>query len=458
VDGIDWLGGGDTIVRDCFIRAADDIFALYGNFVGYGDQNMQTPGLDVTNITVEKCVLSTSISNVVRTSFPKKVFNSANFVMRDSDIIHGGTGGCGVPFALFEIWGDQGASGRHVSYLFENIWLEYWYSLLHLRQSNPAIRDITFRNIWALTPSMVPSVISGDVAQVRLENINLAGTLVNSDRELPLEIDSGAQAPEYVSSQNKPRASFTVAPGAIRPGKPVTLDAAHSSSKANMTSYQWLFGDGTQATGKRVRHIFPDGDGTLRDGSGQFRVLLKVTDAEGHIDWAYQPVMVSPSLLPGVRPASVSPGLNYRYYEGTFTSQTDFGSLKPVASGSASGLNRSLPRRANDFGMVYEGYLSVPVDGAYLFLLTSRDGGRLEIDSQTVGTSPAPFPQRCGTVGNSVQGTWSVRALKAGMHAIRVTGTHGKGSDAFGLKWQGPGFSLKDIPDSAFFRVPVPKV
>jgi hypothetical protein len=31
-DGIDWLGGGDTAVRNSFIRAADDVFAMQGNW------------------------------------------------------------------------------------------------------------------------------------------------------------------------------------------------------------------------------------------------------------------------------------------------------------------------------------------------------------------------------------------------------------------------------------------
>jgi len=29
-DGMDWLGGGDTLVQDSFFRASDDIFAMYG--------------------------------------------------------------------------------------------------------------------------------------------------------------------------------------------------------------------------------------------------------------------------------------------------------------------------------------------------------------------------------------------------------------------------------------------
>ena len=56
---------------------------------------------------------------------------------------------------------------------------------------------------------MAASAISGDVAQVRLENVNVAGTRVSSDKDLPLQIESGAEAPEYVSSQDTPRAAFT---------------------------------------------------------------------------------------------------------------------------------------------------------------------------------------------------------------------------------------------------------
>ena len=55
--------------------------------------------------------------------------------------------------------------------------------------------------------------------------------------------------------------------------------------------YTWLFGDGTTAYGRSVRHRFPDALGTEldgRNGAGRFRVLLHVTDKAGHQDWAAQ--------------------------------------------------------------------------------------------------------------------------------------------------------------------------
>ena len=136
-DGMDWLGGGDTVVRDAFIRAADDVFALQGNWDGYEAEAMARPGEDVSNIRIENSVLSTSISNIVRVNWPHKTFNSSNFVLQNSDVIHIGVGGCVVPFALFELWADPDGRGMHTGYRFENIRMDDWYSLVQIRQPNP---------------------------------------------------------------------------------------------------------------------------------------------------------------------------------------------------------------------------------------------------------------------------------------------------------------------------------
>ena len=48
---MDWLGGGDTVVRNAFLRASDDVFAMQGNWDGYKDEDMVRPGHDVQNIT-----------------------------------------------------------------------------------------------------------------------------------------------------------------------------------------------------------------------------------------------------------------------------------------------------------------------------------------------------------------------------------------------------------------------
>jgi len=92
---MDWLGGGDTIVRNSFLRASDDVFGIQGNWDGYTEEEILAPGKTVQNILIENSELSTSISNVVRPGWPQKTFNSRNFTLRDSDILHAGIGACG---------------------------------------------------------------------------------------------------------------------------------------------------------------------------------------------------------------------------------------------------------------------------------------------------------------------------------------------------------------------------
>ena len=138
-DGMDWLGGGDALVRNTFLRASDDDIAMQGNWDGYTDEEILRPGHDVQNILVEDSQLSTSISNIVRSGWPQKIFNSRNFTLRNSDILHGGIGACGQTFGLLGMWGANGSKGDHSNYTFENLWLDNWYSLVQIDHAEPAV-------------------------------------------------------------------------------------------------------------------------------------------------------------------------------------------------------------------------------------------------------------------------------------------------------------------------------
>ena len=439
-DGMDFIGSGDATVYDCFIRASDDDFALQGNWLGYGEDNWNTPGHDAANIVVENSVLSTSISNIVRVNWPRKEFNSGGFTMRDSDVIHMGMGGCVVPFALLEIWADPGGRGNHAGYLLDNIRLEDWYSLLQLRQPDGAIRDVKLRDVWALDgESLVPSVLDGAVDGVTLENVKVG--------DLPMEVSSGAAQPTRIPGDG-PQASFTVTPSVIVPRRPAQFTAVAGKG----VTYQWLFGDGTSAQGRVVNHAFPDAEGTVRDGSGRFRVLLRVIDTHGRSDWASHSVTATTSLQAPITAASTAPGLHYRYYEGTWSHPPKFDALTTVSSGIAANLNLAVRLREDDYAMAYEGYIAIPADGGYTFTLLSRDGGELEIGDAVVAVSPEPVAQVCGSVGNMVQAVRGSIGLKAGLHPIRIAITDSAGPGGFGLRWEGPGVPLFDVPASALFH------
>ena len=200
-DGMDWLGGGDTIVRNAFLRASDDDFALQGNWDGYTDADLARPGHNVENILIENSELSTSISNSVRAGWPRKIYNSHNFTLKDSDILHGGIGACGQTFGLFSFWDADGAQGDHSDYTFENLFLDNWYSLVQMEQEYPGLHGFTFRNIWALDqPPLADSTLIGDVAGVTLENVKYGQKRAEADANIPLVVSGGAAASlEYAS-------------------------------------------------------------------------------------------------------------------------------------------------------------------------------------------------------------------------------------------------------------------
>jgi hypothetical protein len=409
-DGIDWLGCGDTVVRNCFFRCSDDIFAIYGNTHFY-DKEASVPGFDVRNILIEGCVLSTSISNVMRVGWQNKTFDSSNVTLRDSDVVNMGMGSCFVPFALAEFWADPDGHGVHENYLFEDLRLDSWYSLTQLRQpARPTakLRNIRFRNIRSVdAPSLVPSTITGDVSGISFENITFGDRRIGADAQLPL-LHAPDAAPTLWLPSGGPRAEFAYTDGLLSAGRTVRFDARAAQERGRIVRYEWLFGDGRRAAGPVVEHVFPDTLGTTLDGSGRFRVQLTVTDQRGRSDTIARPVVIAGRLLPATQ-----------------------------ARHGAAGLREGSRGR-------HEGYLKVPADGGYTFMMMSPDGAYLQIDDAVLFDDGTIEPLVCNTPGNRMQHHVASLALRAGMHRIVVSG-----SAAATLYWQAQGIRLEPVPTTA---------
>jgi len=455
-DGMDWLGGGDSIVRDAFIRASDDDFAVMGNWDGYTDEEILRPGHDVQNILIENSVLSTSISNIVRAGWPRKTFNSRNFTLRDSDVLHAGIGACGQSFGLLGMWGAGGFKGDHSSYTFENLFLDNWYSLVQIERTDPATHDFTFRNIWALDqPPLVDSTLVGHVADVVFDNVKYGQTVTAGDANLPLVVSDGAAPPQFTPTHD-PVARFTIDPPFFYPGQKVTFTAQANAG----ARYTWLFGDGTQATGRTVTHKFPDADGTDLDGTatgaGRFRVLLHVEDRTGKQnevgkqDWAAQGVVAVAHWIDAASVAVPSvPGLTYQIYPGDWTELPDltkqpsvFNSETPNLQADARGFTR--------YAVAWDGFIDIPADGGYTFHLLHRDGARLVIDGIQVAKTGPPFAQVCGTPGNAMRYDRGSLGLRAGKHRLHIEGLHSASQGAPRLLWEGPSLPLTDVPPAAY--------
>jgi hypothetical protein len=449
-DGMDWLGGSDAVVRNAFIRASDDVLVVQGNWDGYSDADMLRPGHDVQNILIENSELTTSISNIVRTGWPRKTFNSSKFTLRDSDILHGGIGACGQTYALFGMWGANGAKGIHSDYTFENLFLDNWYSLAQMEQENPGLQGFTFRNIWALDqPPLADSTMIGDVAGVTFDNVKYGATRVASDADIPLVTGDGAK-PAHFEAQHGPVAAFTVYPPVFAPGDTVTFTAQPSPG----AHHTWLFGDGTRSRGRRARHRFPDAEGTQLDGAatgaGRFRVLLHVEKSDGTQDWAAQGLV---AVAHWHDAASISgpmvAGLAWQIYPGEWTELPNIAVEHAIFAGEGLGL-RADAQGFTHYAAAWDGFLDIPADGGYTFYLLARDGARLVIDGVEVAKTGASFAQVCGSPGNAMRFDRGSLGLRAGKHALHLEGLHSASEGAPRLLWEGPELPLTDVPSAAY--------
>lgn len=420
-DGMDFLATRDATVRDSFIRASDDDFALIGNWDGYTTEAMRKPGGLVSNIDIENDVLSTSISNTIRVGWPQKTFQSANITFRNLDVLHTGYGACMVPFAFFEMWTDPFGVETHANYRISDIRLEDYYSLFQIREPHSSAHGITFSNIAAMDgPAMVPSVLGGpDIHGVALRGVRTEGAVATDDAQTPVDVASDTAEPGY--EPGALTVAFSYAPGLIRPHEAVTFRV---DAPAPGWQYEWLFGDGSSASGATVRHAFPDAQGTLLDGSGRFRVVLRAS-SPGHSDiWASGSVVVAQNVLPAIADSA----------------------------GSARGLVSSV---APGQGTVWQGFLRIPADGGYTITLLTSRAAKLRIDDLPPVHSPAARAQVCGSPGDAVQPTDLSVALHAGFHSIEIQLASGvenapepHGEPA--LYWEGPQTSLEPIPANAF--------
>ncbi len=448
-DGMDWLGGGDTQVRNSFLRSSDDVFAMQGNWDGYSQDDLVRPGHDVQKILIEHSVLSTSISNIVRSGWPQKIFNSRDFTLRDSDVLHGGIGACGQTFGLLGIWGAQGASGDHSNYTFENVALDNWYSLVQMEQEKPALHGFIFRNIWALDqPPLAASSLTGNVSDVTFDNVKFGQRRVENDAEMPLTVSGGAQPAKFAAPHGV-RASFTVDTPVFAPKQQVGFTAMASPS----ARYTWLFGDGTVGHGRSIHHRFPDAMGTQLDGTngaGRFRVLLQVEDKAGNQDWASQGVVaVAQWHDAGNTAIPTLPGLAFKIYEGTWTDLPDLSKSSAVFTGSAPNIQASA-QGFTRYAVASDGFIDIPADGGYTFDLIHADGARLVIDGIEVAKTGPPFAQVCGSPGNALRFARGSLGLRAGKHIIHLEGLHSASQGDPRLLWEGPGLPLTDVPPAAF--------
>ena len=133
--------------------------------------------------------------------------------------------------------------------------------------------------------------------------------------------------------------------------------------------------------------------------------------------------------------------LHFRFYRDSWKSLPAFDELKPedegVVASNLFDITVAPSLRPDSFGYVFTGFLAVPADGDYTFVLDSDDGTRLTVAGKTVA-------EYDGIHGEGNPRTVTV-PLGAGRLPIRLDyfqGLHGKG---LSLTWSGPGFGPRPL-------------
>jgi mono/diheme cytochrome c family protein len=128
----------------------------------------------------------------------------------------------------------------------------------------------------------------------------------------------------------------------------------------------------------------------------------------------------------------------FSYHEGAWGELPDFGKMKPIASGIASGFDLGAARRNHDYALRFEAFFLVEHENTYTFYLTSDDGSRMYIDGkQVIDNDGLHAPQ--SRVGSE--------KLTKGIHKIGVDFFQAGGGADLLVQIEAPGFGRHDLGD-----------
>ena len=135
-------------------------------------------------------------------------------------------------------------------------------------------------------------------------------------------------------------------------------------------------------------------------------------------------------------------GLTYTYYEGKWDSMPRFDQLKEIKHGRANALSlNNLPTRAYEYGLRFQGWITIPETGVYTFYTVSDDGSILYIGNEKIVDNDGNH----GDLERSGD-----RALAAGKHAFTLDYFQNGSGQTLQVFIKGPHLEKQQIPVSLF--------
>ncbi len=141
------------------------------------------------------------------------------------------------------------------------------------------------------------------------------------------------------------------------------------------------------------------------------------------------------------------PGLNYSYYEGSWSTLPDFGAIAPIKQGRTGNTSLSIRSREQEYAILWRGYIKIPQAGEYTFETFSDDGSALYIGDYN--NKVKPLVDNDGL--HAMQGRSGKVNLTAGIYPITISFFQNGGGQTFLVYWSSnSGINHQLIPDNVF--------
>ena len=149
---------------------------------------------------------------------------------------------------------------------------------------------------------------------------------------------------------------------------------------------------------------------------------------------------------------AVTTGLDYKYYEGTFTSLPNFNTIVPIKAGLTLDADINYRKVISDnFAFLWEGYLKITTPGTYTFETLSDDGSKFYFNTRYSPTATALVNNDGVHAATSATGT--VYVAEAGIYPIAISYFEKDGGQQMTTYWTGPGIARQKIPAVLFSQI-----
>ena len=199
-DGIDWYGGGRTKVVNSFIRSMDDCFAFFtpGSSQDMWATTKNSSG-EVKDISIENCVLWTTLANIFRIGFNGQALVTDNIVLKNTDVLHISKGEWYAPWSVYcAVSPNSLGKAKHSNYLLENVRFEEPIALFGLQNPEASFEKMVLKNTSVMGKE-VSSIVKAKLTDVTFDNVKINGEIIKSESGIPLREGSKIQQAKYVA-------------------------------------------------------------------------------------------------------------------------------------------------------------------------------------------------------------------------------------------------------------------